>query len=78
MKKLNVIKFAPLNEQHPDVRGMLDETLIPFWHIIQDVGNCEFTACGHAITEYKIKQKVGKVTCPNCLEIIKFYKELGK
>ena len=74
MLKIPVIRFKPIEEQ--DCCD-LDDGLIPHWHIIQDTGQGEYTACGQAITEYHYDIKKGKVTCPTCLEIIRFYKELG-
>lgn len=75
MKKISVIKFKSMEEQDC---SDLDDSLIPYWHIIQEAGQGEYTACGQAVTEYHYNIKKGKVTCPNCLEVIKFYKELLK
>jgi len=41
--------------------------------------DCEFTACGNAIVDYdhifKEKEK-GGITCPDCLDVIKYYKSI--
>lgn len=72
MEKISIIKF----KKEQDCED-LDDTLIPYWHIIQEVGSGEYTACGQAITEYHYDIKTGEVTCPHCLAVINFYKRLG-
>jgi hypothetical protein len=52
----------------------LDDTLIPFWHVV--VPPHDYTACGQATAEYLYAEKEGVITCPHCIRLIKFCKEI--
>jgi hypothetical protein len=49
------------------------------WHLHLSLDQAEYTACGLAETEYDVRSKTverGGITCPDCLEQIKFYKSI--
>lgn len=49
------------------------------WHLLTPLGDGEYTACGNATPEYetvKEDKEKGGITCPDCLEAIKFYKAI--
>ena len=53
---------------------MFDESLLNKWHVV--IPPCDYTACGHATDEYNTEVKEGKITCQECLKIIKFCKKI--
>lgn len=63
--KVHVVKFI----------GKVEGEIIKYQHVILTL---DYTACGNATDEYDCVHKVGKVTCPRCIqvleELIKFYK----
>jgi len=62
-----------------------DDTLDKYWHLICEdaVGDGEYTSCGIAgFDEWGYPEgkrvKRGGVTCPECLKVIKYYKNQVK
>lgn len=57
---------------------------IPKWHLVESFGDAERTVCTGEVfrswdahVEYKDKiVKKGGITCPECLKIIKWYKQI--
>jgi len=70
---MKVIRYKP--NQIADGEGMFPEDLYGVSHVIGPI--CDYTACGHATDEYPYDEKEGKITCPSCLSVIKFYKKLN-
>ena len=73
---LKVLKFKKMKDQSAEANFSLDQKLIPYWHLTEDILQGEYTACGQAIPEYEVEYKQGKVTCPDCLKKIKFYEDV--
>lgn len=59
--------------EHEDIEGLKG------WHIETTLADGEFTACGMAVVDYDHDSKIvekGGITCPHCLEVIKYYKQI--
>lgn len=69
-----VIKYTKGGKQeHEDVNELGG------WHLNAQTGDGEFTACGNSIVDYDHTSKEvnkGGVTCPDCLELIRYYKSV--
>lgn len=48
------------------------KSLLGTWHII--LPPMDYTACGHGTDEYATEVKIGKLTCEECIKLIKFCK----
>lgn len=67
-----VIRFK--KKQSTGMLWAFDKDLIKYWHII--IPPQDYTACGHTTDEYNIEKKEGHVTCPECLRVINFCKQI--
>ena len=68
---VEVIRFK--EKQSKEMSESFDSLMLGKWHLVSDL---DYTACGHATDEYNIEKKNGKVTCPDCLKQIEFFKKL--
>jgi hypothetical protein len=78
-----LVKFPQGHEQEQGDDDALKEFkhdgLHRKWHLVVDLNDGEFTACGLATPEYPTETKQvtkGGVTCIDCLETIKFFKNV--
>ena len=71
---MKLIKFTKGGKfEHEDVNDLKG------WHLDAMINDGEFTACGNAIPDYDHISKQtdkGGITCPDCLEVIKYFKSI--
>lgn len=68
-----LVKFP---EGHED--GGDDDDFNKMWHLKANINDGEFTACGLSFVDgYETEEKEndrGGITCPQCLQTIRYYK----
>lgn len=55
--------------------GAESTDLLNYWHIV--IPPNDFTACSAATDEYDVDYKEGSVTCPKCISVIEFCKNVN-
>lgn len=71
------IKFTDGHDDKSNGFGYDED--IKGWHLLAEIADGEFTACGLAEPEYETKEEIkekGGITCKNCLAVISYYKSI--
>jgi len=69
-----VVKFTNGHENPESEDSNLSK-----WHLLSEAGSGEYTACGLAEPDYENIQRQkekGGITCPACLDTIRYYKTI--